>query len=1186
MKKIILAHAEDEEDVAETLGKALESVGYEVVHRGTVLASESYTKEFQKYLAQHFPVVVCGTIKAVGTTWAKHVVGAAQANGSTIFPVKLESAAAVDNIAFGDLKVIDCSGENFNKGVKQLIESLQKHFPLEADNVQSGNEEILKPSSHLDKLTPETQYSKQEVAAYRERLRDEVREKYPETLPHNFFLEKMGFLVGGKLTLTGVLLFTQHPSRYSPLAITKCSSYDGRTISGKTARKKVDFEGSIQQQIDSAYNFILTNIDKREQRSPSRADLEIVYQYPVDCLRELIANALCHRDYTIESQSVHIRLFTDRIEISSPGKWYGQSLIDGSEYYLKDLASESKLRNPTLAQAIFNIKLFEGRGEGIPTSVDDCKEIGAPIPIVIEQGGYVVVTVLPREDWIGEARSLLIEESPPALSDSNISVSGTSTSRLPVTGRDLFGRDRELKLLDDAWNNRDINIISLVSWGGVGKSALINHWLGRMARDNYRGAERVYAWSFYSQGTTDRAASADQFIAAALTFFGDPDPNKGSPWDKGERLAQLVGAQRTLLVLDGIEPLQHPPGSDEGRLKDQALQSLLRGLAASNKGLCLISTRVTVTDLSSFERSTATRIDLEHLSPEAGAQVLTAQGVKGTQAELEQASKDFDGHSLALTLLGSYLSDVYEGDVNRRTEVSDLEGDVRYGGHAQKVMASYEKWFGEGPELSVLRILGLFNRPADKDSIAALRAAPAIPSLTDTLQGLSETDWQRVLAKLRRAKLLAAQSPNQPGTLDTHPLVREHFGQQLKRTRPRAWREGNNRLYEHLKGTAKEFPDTLEEMAPLYAAIAHGCEAGKHQEVFGEVYRRRIHRDDAYFSLNNLGAFGADLSALSSFYDPPWQQPVSGLAENAKANVLAIAGFVLGARGQLKESTQPTQAGLEARISQRDWKNAATSAGNLSERYLTIGDLSQALTYARKSVEFADRSGDSIQQMGKRTTLADTLHQAGHLSEAEDAFREAEKMQKEREPQFPILYSVQGFRYCDLLLDQGNYQEVQVRAQQTLAWSMPYGWLFTIALDCLSRGRAYLIQAQQEATGDFAKAADYLKRAVDGLRQAGTLPFVPNGLLARAELYRVKRELGRAQADLDEAMGIAKRGSMGLHEADCYLEYARLYLARDEKENARESWTVAREMIERMGYHRRDRDVAEIGRELEGTAGK
>jgi hypothetical protein len=106
-----------------------------------------------------------------------------------------------------------------------------------------------------------------------------------------------------------------------------------------------------------------------------------------------------------------------------------------------------------------------------------------------------------------------------------ISPDKISLAKLPSTSPDLFGRDDRLKELDDAWANPHINMVSLVAWGGVGKSALVNKWLTQMGADNYRGAERVYGWSFYSQGAAEgRQVSADQFIAAALTWFGDPDP--------------------------------------------------------------------------------------------------------------------------------------------------------------------------------------------------------------------------------------------------------------------------------------------------------------------------------------------------------------------------------------------------------------------------------------------------------------------------------------------------------------------------------------------------------------------------------------------------------------------------------------------------------------------------------------
>jgi hypothetical protein len=98
-----------------------------------------------------------------------------------------------------------------------------------------------------------------------------------------------------------------------------------------------------------------------------------------------------------------------------------------------------------------------------------------------------------------------------------------------------------------------------------------------------------------------------------------------------------------------------------------------------------------------------------------------------------------------------------------------LAHDVRQGIHARKVMESYQTWFGEGPELSVLRMLSLFDRPADKKALEALLKSPAIPGLTESLTDLSLTEWRTILSKLRRARLLAAEVPHNRGCLDTHP---------------------------------------------------------------------------------------------------------------------------------------------------------------------------------------------------------------------------------------------------------------------------------------------------------------------------------------------------------------------------------------------------------------------------------
>ncbi|MBV8176178.1 MAG: protein kinase [Verrucomicrobia bacterium] len=442
-----------------------------------------------------------------------------------------------------------------------------------------------------------------------------------------------------------------------------------------------------------------------------------------------------------------------------------------------------------------------------------------------------------------------------------------SVARLPVTESDVFGREEDIAFLDRAWAKRDVNVVTIVAWAGVGKSTLVNHWLAQMAADHYRSAELVFGWSFYRQGTTGGTASADEFLDSALTWFGDPDPRLGTAWEKGERLSKLVGRRRTLLVLDGLEPLQNPPGPQEGRLREPSLQALLRELAAFNTGLCVITTRTPVADIADHERTSALRRDLDQLSSDAGATLLRALGVMGEEPDLRSASNEFSGHCLALTLLGSYLTDAYHGDIRHRKEVSEhLAHDVRQGLHARKVMASYQTWFGECPELFVLRMLGLFDRPADAKAFEALLKPPAIPGLTESLTNLSPIEWRTILGKLRRARLLSGEDPHNPGQLDTHPLVREFFGEQLQSQHTGAWKECNKRLYDYYRTVAPELPESLSEMEPLFLAVVCGCNAGLFRAALHEVYIPRIQQGTAYFASKVLGATGRLLTALAHFF--------------------------------------------------------------------------------------------------------------------------------------------------------------------------------------------------------------------------------------------------------------------------------------------------------------------------------
>ena len=91
-------------------------------------------------------------------------------------------------------------------------------------------------------------------------------------------------------------------------------------------------------------------------------------------------------------------------------------------------------------------------------------------------------------------------------------------------------------------------------------------------------------------------------------------------------------------------------------------------------------------------------------------------------------------------------------------------------------------------------MLGLFDRPADEKALGALLRPPAIRDLTVSLTDLSQIEWRTIVARLRRARLISGEDLHNPGQLDTHPLVREYFGEQLRSQQTEAWKECNRRI--------------------------------------------------------------------------------------------------------------------------------------------------------------------------------------------------------------------------------------------------------------------------------------------------------------------------------------------------------------------------------------------------------
>jgi serine/threonine protein kinase/predicted ATPase len=890
--------------------------------------------------------------------------------------------------------------------------------------------------------------------------------------------------------------------------------------------------------------------------------------------------------------------------ISLPGGFAGTPEFASPEQFAGvgvDIRSDLYALGATLWQMLTGHPVFRGSAAEVmyqhqhaPLPLEQLESVPQPIIVLLElllekdparrfQSPTELLNAMPAITGTVDARRRITRQSLQKTPSSTSRV-GTrkpqavvrpkkiSVARLPVTGSDIFGREEDIAFLDRAWANKQVNVVTVVAWAGVGKSTLVNHWLRRMAAKHYRSAELVFGWSFYRQGTSGGTSSADEFIDAALAWFGDPDPRLGTAWEKGERLAKLVGHGRTLLILDGLEPLQNPPGAQEGRLREPSLQALLRELAAFNTGLCVITTRTPIADLADHEGSSALRRDLEQLSSDAGAKLLGALGVNGSEAELRSASEEFSGHCLALTLLGSYLTDAYNGDIRCRSVVSGhLAHDVRRGVHARRVMESYQTWFGEGPELSVLRMLGLFDRPANEKALGALLKSPAIPRLTESLTDLSPAGWRTMLAGLRRARLLAGEDPHNPDQLDTHPLVREYFGEQLRSQQTEAWKECNRRLYNHYRVIAPQFPTGLREMEPLFLAVVCACNAGLFHEALHEVYMPRIQHGNSSFAANVLGARGALLSVLVHFFERGrWGSPVEGgvegqslTAEDQLFILMQAALHLTATRGMGAPEVRICYERAEALCHSQSGPLLLYVALMGQWRYsFATEKLTATMQIAKRIYSLAEEQNDSALMMGACQALASTLYFSGDFESARRyatccvqiwrpgdlpspveeviapvivclcdqalaewhfgeitscraTMRKAIALAKERADTHA---SAEALFFAAILAQyECNPAEVERLATDLMELSARHNYAFWLAGGGILRGWA------RSVAGDTAQGVVWIERGLRAYRATGSTLGVPFGLALKGEALHLADRTSEALEAIKEAEALVER---------------------------------------------------------------
>ena len=272
-------------------------------------------------------------------------------------------------------------------------------------------------SSDGDRLM--TEYEVYSFEAFRKKIQDELRiseraetkdmqtkafELYLNTLrikkphlaelPDKELCRLQGFTSDDKPTLTGLMLFSAYPQAFFPQLCITAVSVPGTEISSNSAvgerfidNKKID--GTLVQMLNDALLFVRNNMRTATIINPDTGKRNDKTDYPIIAIRELIINALVHRDYSIHTDSapITIKMYTDRFEIENPGGLYGRMTLDR----LGKVSADT--RNPAIANAMEILGETENRYSDIPTIIHAMEEHGLQAPVFENDRGVFRVTL-------------------------------------------------------------------------------------------------------------------------------------------------------------------------------------------------------------------------------------------------------------------------------------------------------------------------------------------------------------------------------------------------------------------------------------------------------------------------------------------------------------------------------------------------------------------------------------------------------------------------------------------------------------------------------------------------------------------------------------------------------------------------------------------------------------------------
>lgn len=179
----------------------------------------------------------------------------------------------------------------------------------------------------------------------------------------------------GKPTVSGILLFSEYPQHWLPQSGVVFAKFVGKTPRGENGlagySRREELTGPLSRLIEASWNLIWSEM--AVSAVVKGLEREETYEYPQFAVREAIVNAVCHRDYRLKGRRIEIRMYSDRMEVISPGGLPGFITVE-------NIIDEHFSRNPRIVNGLFQWGYIEELGLGIDRMVEEMEQAGHPTP--------------------------------------------------------------------------------------------------------------------------------------------------------------------------------------------------------------------------------------------------------------------------------------------------------------------------------------------------------------------------------------------------------------------------------------------------------------------------------------------------------------------------------------------------------------------------------------------------------------------------------------------------------------------------------------------------------------------------------------------------------------------------------------------------------------------------------------